>query len=84
LRRLEDPCIDAEVSRLREKLDLQMKIQKQLDNVRRQERRLVGVQFDVEQTIDAIRDCMERVRLYQTLADTYAHMVVRPTASPSD
>ncbi len=84
LQRLEDPHIDAEVSRLREKLDLQVKIQKQLDNIRRQERRLVGAQFDVEQTINTIRDCMEQVCLYQTLADTYARMVVRPTASPSD
>jgi len=84
LQRLEDLRIDAKVSRLREKLDLQTKIHKQLDDVRRQERRLVGAQFDVEQTIDTIRDCMERVHLYQTLADAYARMVVRPTASPSD
>ncbi len=33
LQRLEDPRIDTEVSRLREKLDLQVKIQKQLDDV---------------------------------------------------
>ncbi len=84
LRRLEDPRIDAEVSRLRDKLDLQKKIRKQLDDVRQQERRLVGAQFDVEQTIDGIRDRMERARLYQTLADAYARMVVRPTHSPSD
>ncbi len=84
LRRLEDPCIDAEVSRLREKLTLQDKIQKQLDDVRRQERQLVGAQFSIEQTIDAIRDRMERACLYQTLADAYARMVVRPSPSPSD
>ncbi len=72
LRRLEDPRIDTEVSHLREKLHLQDKIQQQLDDIRRQERRLVGAQFDVEQTIDAIRDCMERACLYQTLADAYA------------
>ncbi len=84
LRRLEDPCIDAEVSRLREKLQLQDKIQHQLDDIRRQERRLVGAQFDVEQTIDAIRDHMERACLYQTLADAYTRMVVRPSPSPSD
>ncbi len=84
LRRLEDPRIDAEVSRLRDKLRLQSSIQKQLDDVRQQERRLVGAQFDVEQTIDAIRDRMERACLYQTLADAYARMVVRPSPSPSD
>ncbi len=84
LRRLEDPRIDAEVSQLREKLQLQDKIQKQLDNIRRQERHLVGAQFSVEQTIDAIRDRMERACLYQTLADAYARMVVRPSPSPSD
>src|SRR6266702_5979526 len=84
LRRLEDPCIDAEVSRLREKLRLQDKIQHQLDDIRRQERRLVGAQFSVEQTIDDIRDRMERVCLYQTLADAYARVVVRPSPSPSD
>ncbi len=84
LRRLEDPHIDAEVSHLREKLQLQSKIQKQLDDVRQQERRLVGAQFDVEQTIDSIRDRMERACLYQTLADAYARMVVRPSPSPSD
>ncbi len=84
LRRLEDPRIDAEVSRLRDKLELQVKIQKQLDDIQRQERRLVGAQFDVEQTIDAIRDCMEQACLYQTLADAYARMVVRPTSSLSD
>ncbi len=84
LRRLEDPRIDTEVSWLREKLDLQKKVQKQLDNVRRQERRLVGVQFDVEQAIQGVQDRMERACLYQTLADTYAHMVIRPTHSPSD
>jgi len=33
LRRLEDPRIDAEVSRLREKLKLQIKIEKQLDDL---------------------------------------------------
>ncbi len=42
LRRLEDPRIDAEVSRLRDKLRLQDSIQKQLDDIQRQERRLVG------------------------------------------
>ena len=84
LRRLEDPRIDAEVSRLHDKLRLQDKIQQQLANIQRQERRLVGAQFDVEQTIDAIRDHMERARLYQTLADAYARMVVRPSPSPSD
>ena len=84
LRWLEDLRIDAEVSQLRDKLDLEVKIQKQLDDVRRQERRLVGAQFDVEQAITSIQDQMERVCLYQTLADTYARMVVRPSHSPSD
>src|SRR6266571_3734711 len=84
LRRLEDPCNQAEVSKIRDKLELQIKIQKQLDNLRQQERRLVGAQFDVEQTIDAIQERMERACLYQTLADAYARMVVRPTHSPSD
>ncbi len=84
LRRLEDPCINAEVSRLREKLELQTKIQKQLDDLWRQERKLVGAQFTVEQTIDSIQEHMERACLYQTLADAYARMVVRPTHSPSD
>ncbi len=37
LRRLEDPHIDVEVSRLREKLELQIKIKKQLDDLRQQE-----------------------------------------------
>ncbi len=37
LRRLEDPRIDAEVSRLRDKLELQIKIEKQLDDLRMQE-----------------------------------------------
>jgi len=40
LRCLEDPHIDAEVSRLREKLKLQVKIEKQLDNLCQQETRL--------------------------------------------
>ncbi len=84
LRRLEDLRINAEVSRLRDKLELQTKIQKQLDDVRRQEQKLVGAQFDVEQTIDAIQERMERACLYQTLADAYAQMVVRPTHAPSD
>jgi len=53
-------------------------------DVRRQERALVGVQFDIEQAITGIQDCMERACLYQTLADAYAHMVVKPTHSPSD
>jgi len=72
LRRLEDPRIDAEVSQLREKLELQSKVQKQLDDIRQQERRLVGAQFSVEQTISGIQDRMERACLYQTLADAYA------------
>ncbi len=84
LRRLEDPRIDAEVSRLRDKLDLEAKIQKQLDNTRKEERRLVGAQFEVEQAIAGVQDHMERACLYQTLADAYARMVVRPTHSPSD
>ncbi len=37
LRHLEDPCINAEVSHLREKLELQIKIEKQLDNLHQQE-----------------------------------------------
>ncbi len=76
LRRLEDLRINAEVSRLREKLDLQTKVRKQLEDIWRQERQLVGAQFEVEQTIDAIREQMERACLYQTLADAYARMVV--------
>ncbi len=73
-----------EVSRLRNKLDLQTKIQKQLDDVQQQEWRLVGAQFDVEQAISGVQDNMERACLYQTLADVYAQMVIRPTHSPSD
>ncbi len=84
LRRLEDPRIDTEVSRLRDKLDLQVKVQKQLDDVCKQERALVGVQFDIEQAIKGIQERMEWACLYQTLADTYARMVIRPTPSPSD
>ncbi len=84
LRRLEDPRIDAEVSRLRDKLELQIKIEKQLDDLRLQETRLRGARFDVEQTIGAIQDRMERAGLYQTLADAYARMITGPTHSPSD
>ncbi len=84
LRRLEDPRIDAEVSRLRQKLELQIKIEKQLDDLRQQETRLRGARFDVEQTIGAIQDRMERAGLYQTLADAYARMITGPTRSPSD
>src|SRR6266581_1903262 len=84
LRRLEDPRIDTEVSRLRDKLHQEDKIRRQLEDVRRQERTLVSAQFDVEQAISGIQDRMERACLYQTLADAYAQMVVRPTHSPSD
>ncbi len=84
LRRLEDPRIDAEVSRLRDKLELQTKIEKQLDDLRAQETRLRGARFDIEQTIGAIQDRMERAGLYQTLADAYAHMITGLTRSPSD
>ncbi len=84
LRRLEDPRIDAEVSHLREKLELQVKIKKQLDDLRLQETQLRGARFDVEQTIGAIQDQMERAGLYQTLADAYARMITGPTRSPSD
>ncbi len=84
LRRLEDLCIDAEVSHLCEKLELQIKIEKQLDDLRLQETRLRGTWFDVEQTIRAIQDRMERAGLYQTLANAYASMITGPTHSPSD
>ncbi len=84
LRRLEDPRIDAEVSRLCEKLKLQIKIKKQLDDLRLQETQLRGARFDVEQTIGAIQDRMERAGLYQTLANAYACMITGPTRSPSD
>ncbi len=40
LRRLEDPRVDAEVSCLQDKLELQIKIEKQLDDLRQQETRL--------------------------------------------
>jgi len=75
LRCLEDPHIDVEVSHLQDKLELQIKIEKQLDDLRMQETRLRGARFDVEQTIGAIQDQMERVGLYQTLADAYARMI---------
>ncbi len=84
LRCLEDPCIDAEVSHLREKLKLQVKIEKQLDDLSQQETRLRGMQFNVEQMIGAIQDWMERASLYQTLADTYAAMIMGLTHLPSD
>ncbi len=84
LRRLEDPRLDAEVSCLREKLELQVKIEKQLDDLSQQETRLRGTQFDVEQTIGAIQDRMERAGLYQTLADAYTCMITGLTRSPSD
>jgi len=73
-----------EVSRLREKLKLQAKIEKQLDDLHQQETRLRGAQSDVEQTIGMIQDRMERAGLYQTLADAYAAMLTGPTHSPSD
>ncbi len=72
------------MSRLRDKLILQVKVWKQLDDIRRQERALVGAQFEVKKAIEGIQERMERACLYQTLADTYARMVVRPTHSPSD
>ncbi len=56
LRRLEDPCIDAEVSCLREKLELQTKVEKQLDDLQLQETRLRGAWFDVEQAIAGVQD----------------------------
>ncbi len=84
LRRLEDLCIDAEVSRLRQKLELQIKIEKQLDDLRQQETRLRGARFDMEQAIGSIQDRMERAGLYQTLADAYARMITGPTRSPLD
>src|SRR6266571_3299025 len=62
--RLEDPRIDAEVSCVREKLRLKDKIQKQLEDIRRQERQLVGGQFFFFQAEDGIRDRMERACLY--------------------
>ncbi len=84
LQRLEDPRIDTEVSRLRDKLKLQIKIEKQLDDLRQQETCLQGTCFDVEQTIGAIQDQMERAGLYQTLADTYASMITGLTCARSD
>src|SRR6266702_1705827 len=84
LRRLEDPRIDAEVSRLRDKLELQIKIEKQLDDLRQQETQLRGARFEVEQAIGAVQDRMERAGLYQTLADAYVRMISGPTRSPSD
>ncbi len=84
LRRLEDPCIDAEVSHLREKLELQIKIKKQLNNLWTQETQLRGMRFDVEQAIGGIQDRMERAGLYQTLANAYTSMLSGPTHSPSD
>ncbi len=81
---LEDPCIDTEVSRLREKLKLQIKIEKQLDDLHQQEMRLRGARFNVEQAIGAVQDWMERAGLYQTLANAYASMLTGPTHSPSD
>ncbi len=84
LRCLEDPCIDVEVSHLHKKLKLQIKIEKQLDDLRQQETRLQGMWFDVEQTIGHIQDQMERAGLYQTLTDTYASMITGPTHSPSN
>src|SRR6266702_2765671 len=84
LRDLEDPCIDVEVLHLQEKLELQTKIEKQLDDLSLQETRLQGTWFNVEQTIGAIQDRMERAGLYQTLANAYASMIMGPTHSPSD
>ncbi len=84
LRHLEDPCIDVEVLHLQEKLELQTKIEKQLDDLSLQETRLQGTWFNVEQTIGAIQDRMERAGLYQTLANAYASMIMGPTHSPSD
>ncbi len=84
LRRLEDLRINVEVSCLCEKLELQIKIEKQLDDLRQQETRLRGVRFDVEQTIGAIQDQMERAGLYQTLANTYTSMIMGPMRSPLD
>ncbi len=84
LRRLEDPHIDMEVSRLCKKLELQIKIEKQLDDLRLQETRLQGTRFDVEQAIGAVQDWMERAGLYQTLANAYACMITGPTCSLSD
>ncbi len=72
------------MSRLRDKLKLQIKIEKQLDDLSAQETRLRGVQFDVEQTIGAIQDRMERAGLYQTLTNAYTSMIMGPMHSPSD
>ncbi len=42
------------------------------------------MQFNMEQTIGAIQDRMERAGLYQTLTDAYASMIMGPMHSPSD
>ncbi len=73
-----------EVSHLREKLKLQTKIEKQLDDLRQQETQLHSARFDMEQTIRHIQDRMEHAGLYQTLTDAYAAMLEGPTHSPSD
>ena len=84
LRHLEDLHIDAEVLQLCEKLELQIKIEKQLDDLCQQETRLQGARFDVEQTIGTIQDQMERASLYQTLPDAYTTMITGPMHLPSD
>jgi len=84
LRCLEDPRINMEVSHLQDKLELQIKIKKQLDNLHAQETQLRGARFNMEQMIGAIQDWMERAGLYQTLTDAYASMITGPMHSPSD
>ena len=76
---MNNPRVEAEISRLRNSLKLGDRIERQLGEVRQQEQLLVTKKWDNDAVQRGIKRRMEAAHLYRRISECYVNMTPNPT-----
>ena len=75
---MNNPRVEAEISRLRNNLELGDRLERQLEDLRQQEQHLVAKKWDNDAKRGGIRRRMEAAHLYQRISENYVNMTPHP------
>ena len=76
---MNNPGVEAEISRLCNNLELGDRLDRQLEDLRQQEQHLVTKKWDNNAEQGGIKRRMEAAHLYQRISECYVNMTPNPT-----
>ena len=76
---MNNPRVEAEISRLRNSLELGDRLERQLGEIRQQEQLLVAKKWDNDAAQRGIKRRMEAAHLYRRISERYVNMTPHPT-----